>query len=183
MSDIMMVEPDDETSFADLPGVDGFDQLGPELQLVVLSRANRARCDCGCIGHSVNACLHQDEACDVARSIAAGFVTDASILALVVPEGGAAREAADATDGQAAPMLGPSEAVDESGSGASGTPAVSDAIPALPVGSAGMLPTGPVAPAPAEGSGPSASAGSGPSAPAGAGTSGPFSSGASGPEP
>lgn len=176
MSDIAMVEPEDETSFTDLPGVGGFDDLDPSLQAAVLSRANRARCDCGCTGHSVNACLHQGEVCDVARSIAAGFVTDASVLALVIPEEDAAGTT-NGIEGEAVPTIEGAEAAGESGATGSVGP------PASEPGESAAPPAGesaPAAPAAAEAV-PPAAADAGPPAPGDSGS--PAASGTTGRKP
>ena len=104
LADVVSVATEDETSFTDLPGVEGFEQLSPALQAAVLVRANRARCDCGCPRHSVNACLHQDDLCDVALGLANGFVADAQALALNSPEIGALTpESPPAVAGESSP--------------------------------------------------------------------------------
>ncbi len=90
------VAPGEETFFTDLPGVEGFDDLGPEAQASVAGRANRARCDCGCVGHSVSACLHQKEPCGIAIEMAEGFVADAMLGWRLAREG-------DETASEAAP--------------------------------------------------------------------------------
>ena len=105
MADVAVVAVEDATSFTDLPGVERFELLTPTLQTSVLERANHARCDCGCPGHSVNACLHQQELCDVALGLARGFVADAEVLALTAPEAAgdpAPAESPSATSGSAA---------------------------------------------------------------------------------
>ncbi len=87
-TDATGVAPGDEGTFDDLPGVEAFEGLAPELQEVVVDRANRTRCDCGCPRHSVNHCLHQEEACEIALRLARSFVDDA--LSLQLQAGGAA---------------------------------------------------------------------------------------------
>jgi hypothetical protein len=78
LQDTPHVPDGDETSYLDLPGVDSFLRLAPDLQVAVLARANRAACTCGCPDHTVAHCLHQEkERCDVALRMAQGFVTDA----------------------------------------------------------------------------------------------------------
>ena len=77
LADAVFVEAGDEGEFDDLPGVEAFEGLSEPQRVAVVARANRTRCTCGCPRHSVNHCLHQQEACDVALHAAAGYVDDA----------------------------------------------------------------------------------------------------------
>lgn len=82
LADTPHVPPEQETFFTDVP-VDGFASLSPDAQAAVAARANRARCDCGCFGHSVNACLHLGEDCESAIRIAERFVSEARLAARI----------------------------------------------------------------------------------------------------
>lgn len=88
-----------ETAHADLPGIEGFESLDAPLRARVLARANRATCDCGCVGHTVAECVAEVEGCAVAERLATAFVDDALAVQLQAPRGaegeGAVRGAAD----------------------------------------------------------------------------------------
>lgn len=92
LGDATRVAPGEEGDFPDLPGIEGFERLEPALQARVVERANLTRCDCGCPRHSVNHCLHQREACEVAIGTARGFVDDALAHQLHAAAPGAAAE-------------------------------------------------------------------------------------------
>ena len=122
VADTVHVAAEDESFFTDVP-VDGFDALTPHGQAAVAARANRAKCDCGCFGHSVNACLHLKETCDTAVRMAAQFIADArlgeQIAGIAAPPPG---EGAERPQRLTAPA-GPSNAATESSTRASAGPA------------------------------------------------------------
>lgn len=108
VADTPHVTAEEETYFTDLPGVAGFDALTPELQASVAARANRAKCDCGCFGHSINACLHQREECGIAVRTATRFVDDARL----------GMELAGLSAPAPAPLVEPADVAPEGGEGA-----------------------------------------------------------------
>lgn len=137
LADIAVVAAGEETAFTDLPGVEGFESLAPNQKVAVLARANRAHCDCGCPGHSVNACLHQGELCDVALGMARSFVADAEALALHAGDAGPSGASLPAAAGDSGPLPGPSAA-----------PAPLEAsAPASPASNGTDVPVDPVGPA------------------------------------
>ena len=116
VADAVPVPPGTESPFEDLPGIDGFDRLNPEQQARVVERANSTRCDCGCPDHSVNHCLHQREACEVAIRIAGAFVDDA--LALQLQTGGAEPPPGEPGDDNPEPETASTDEPESGGDGA-----------------------------------------------------------------
>lgn len=137
LADTPRVPPEQETFYTDVP-VEGFDALSPGAQADVAARANRARCDCGCFGHSVNACLHMKETCDVAVRLATRFVAEAR-LAAEIAEGSATGSAA-----QPGPDAAPAEDPDADAAPAGGADAAPDAPAASDPESGGAAPEIPV---------------------------------------
>lgn len=72
----------ERTAHAELPGIRGLDALDAGLRQRVLDQANRLRCDCGCLGHSLARCLDRAERCEVALRVVQGYVDDARAFQL-----------------------------------------------------------------------------------------------------
>jgi hypothetical protein len=130
VADTPHVAPEEETYFTDVP-VEGFDALTPDGQAAVAARANRAKCECGCFGHSVNACLHAKETCDTAVRTAAQFISDARLAESVAGLAPAGGETPDA-EKLVVPESTPKSAATEPGSATAGGAAPASGVPRGP---------------------------------------------------
>jgi len=149
LADLAHVAEADRTTFDDLPGIEGLDALAPPQRAWVVARANDVRCDCGCIGHSINACLHQREDCSIAARMASMLVDDArtleaAMLARQLPLDQPAEASAPEGEGVPASASAPAGAPAEGGAPADASAADGGAAPAAsaPSGASAAAPSG-----------------------------------------
>jgi hypothetical protein len=64
--------------YHNLPGIDGFAELGEKARSAALAVAHLESCSCGCLDHSVAFCLNEDTNCLTVRERARHIVEEAA---------------------------------------------------------------------------------------------------------